>query len=491
MRDLLTQNSVTDLDSDITLITPPSSESALSTALNTNPHLTGLPLPKPDLLAPKDLDNTTGTAAIFRLPEVREIVKRDFIVLPCDIVCELGGDALLEAWMVRQASLGGSSGGGHGSRMALNGEKLGRRGGLAVCYDTLGETVIKGEETDFIATTPVGPGPVPAPRSSVLSQLSNVVLSMPTATLKDLTEKRGTLSVRHSLLETHARVRILGSHRDAHIYIFPAWVMDMINENDRMDSIGEDVVGWWAKAGWQDGLAEKLGLRGIFHNASPAGREENLLDNPTTKDEPDFSTLSSTQSSNLQKPPPNTKSNLTVPPILTYQHPSSQPAPLIRRVDNTALLLTISLQLAKLESLENGGTSLFAHSKKVAYPEGIAQRTTVTRPDCLLDSNVVVEEKCSLKECIVGAGCLIKSGAKLTRCVLMDGVVVGSGCKLSGCVIGKRAEIGEECTLQDCEVQENLLVESGTEDKGAKLMSSRGMEATEEEMDLEDDAAEE
>src|ERR1700709_281829 len=93
------RSSHTDQDSDITLIAPPSSAPAITTALNTNPHLTGLPLPKPDLLAPKELDQNTGTAQIFRLPEVRAIVKGDFIVLPCDLVCELGGESLIESWM--------------------------------------------------------------------------------------------------------------------------------------------------------------------------------------------------------------------------------------------------------------------------------------------------------------------------------------------------------------------------------------------------------
>src|SRR5271167_2314798 len=93
----------------ITLITPPASASALSAALNTNPHLTSLPSPKPNLLAPERLDQTTGTAEIFRLPQVRAAITGDFIVLPCDLVCELGGESLLETWMIKQAGLGGAT----------------------------------------------------------------------------------------------------------------------------------------------------------------------------------------------------------------------------------------------------------------------------------------------------------------------------------------------------------------------------------------------
>jgi len=121
---------------------------------------------------------------------------------------------------------------------------------------------------------------------------------------------------------------------------------------------------------------------------------------------------------------------------------------------DTAHITAIRLvQLAKLESIENLGREdpvPFAHQSKIAYPEGIASKTTVTRPDCLLAENVTVEEKCSIKESVIGANCQIKSGAKLTRCVLMDGVVVGKGCKLTGCILGKRSVIGEDSVLVDC-----------------------------------------
>ena len=433
--------------------------------MNTNPHLTGLPLPKPDVLSPEGLDQNTGTAQIFRLPEVKAVVKGDFIVLPCDLVCEFGGESLLETWMIKEAGLGGV-GGDHqlGAKLAPAGGKRIQRGGLGVWYETKGENIVKGEETDFIATSPLNTGSVPPSRTSLLSHMSKLVYSVPTDTLNDITEDKKSLPIRHSLVRTHSRIRMLSSHRDAHIYVFPAWVLDMINRNEHFDSIGEDVVGWWAKAGWQEGLGDKLGLREVFANADSAAGDDNLLENGPA-DDIDFTALSSTWTSDLQIT--QTSEKFEIPPILAYIHPSkptqkNPTVPLIRRVDTAPLLLSVSLQLAKLESIENLGRetpSPFAHQSKIAYPEGIASKTTVTRPDCLLAENVTVEEKCSIKESVIGANCQIKSGAKLTRCVLMDGVVVGKGCKLTGCILGKRSVIGEDSVLVDCEVQENLLVE--------------------------------
>ncbi|KAI1084563.1 nucleotide-diphospho-sugar transferase [Whalleya microplaca] len=510
----------------ITLICPPSAADAITTALNTNPFLTGLPHPRPDLVAPRDLDQNTGTAEILRLPEVREVVTSDFVVLPCDLVCELGGDKLLQAWMVKAASLPDLLG---------DGEPPYDSGGLGVWYETKASNPVKGEETDFIATAPIPASPTPTSKDSILPHLSYLTYSLPKDSLNDITDEKNGFPIRHSLLRSHPRLRMLTTHRDAHIYILPQWILKFIQQNERLETIGEDVIGSWAKAYWQTGLSEKLGMSKVLE-----GRIESSEDDGSAHGDDALanSGLISPPMKLHESPPPADSrrrqsdgliarpKKSTVPPILAYVHPSSPDAPVLRRVDTAQLLLAISLQLAKLPPIEETGVdaaSPFAHSRKVAYPEGVKPRTTITRQDCLIADNVMVEEKTSIKETVVGANCQIKEGAKLFQCLLMDGVVVGKGCKLTRCILGKRSEIGEGSTLTDCEVQENLLVEpkskcpisvipiptqpiptqtaksdpkvpvsevlttgacdlSAAEDKDSKLMSSSGMEASEQEM---------
>jgi translation initiation factor eIF-2B subunit gamma len=461
------------------LVCPPSAAEAITTALKTNPFLTGLPLPRPDLLAPKGLDQNTGTAEILRLPEVQAAVSSDFLVLPCDLVCELGADKLLQAWMVKSASLEDLVG-----DSKSNGP---RSGGLGVWYQTKTATPIKGEETDFVATVPLPSSSVLPAKGSLFPHMEKVVYSMPTDSLKDLVEEKKGFPVRHGLLRQHPRVRMLTTHRDAHIYIFPHWVMQFVKENDRLETIGEDVVGWWVKAGWQKGLSTKLGLDPILrrpdsdstdgqtspggHNTASGARKLGadsrgpnapnpvISSNPANDDNHSDHSDDHTPSPSTSPPP--------VPPMLAYIHPTTPSSPLIRRVDTAQLLLQISLQLAKLPSLEETGpdapASPFAHARKVAYPEGVKSRTTITKQDSLVADNVTVQEKTSIKECVVGANCQIGEGAKLSQCLLMDGVVVGRNCKLTKCILGKRSEIGEGCVLTECEVQENLLVEAKSE----------------------------
>ncbi|KAI0485699.1 hypothetical protein F4859DRAFT_392746 [Xylaria cf. heliscus] len=453
----------------------------MTTALNTNPFLTSLPHPRPDLVAPQGLDYNTGTAEILRLPEIKDIVKCDLLVLPCDLVCEIGGDKLLQAWLVKAASLAD-----------LLGDELAphRSGALGVWYETKASNPIKGEETDFVAITPM-PKDLTSPENSIAQHLSYLTLSMPTDSFNDLVEEKSNFSLRHGLLRKHPKLRMLTTHRDAHIYFLPKWIMDFIKENEKLETIGEDVIGWWAKATWQTGLPERLGLvkalQGRITATDPTGptREESpsprgVISNSQGSDNSPSAGPEYAHSPLLKKP-----AQAAVPPVLAYIHPSEPDAPLLRRVDTAQLLLAVSLRLAKLPPIEEAGldaASPFAHPKKIAYPDGVKPRTTITRQDCLIANNVMVDEKTSIKESVVGANCQIKEGAKLFQCLLMDDVVVEKGCKLTRCILGKRSVIGEGSVLTDCEVQENLLVEPRTDDKDNKLMSSSGLEASEQDM---------
>ncbi|KAI5294886.1 hypothetical protein KEM52_002945 [Ascosphaera acerosa] len=132
---------------------------------------------------------------------------------------------------------------------------------------------------------------------------------------------------------------------------------------------------------------------------------------------------------------------------------------LIRRVDTVSLLLATNLRVARLTSANPA--SPFAHPANIAWPDGIAAKTTVTAADCLIDTNVTVQPRCVIKESVVGAGCVIGAGVRLSRCVLMENVVIEDRCSLMGCIVGRHARIGKASDLRECEVQDGNIVEAG------------------------------
>ena len=467
---------------DITLITPPTSAKAIEAALSQNPHLTSLPSPKPDLLAPEGLDQTSGTAEILRLPQVQSAITGDFIVLPCDLVCELAGESLVEAWMIKQAGLAGASGSTPTSRsrnIKFDAESHGRRGGMGVYFETKGEGTTKREETDFLITAPLGGNNRISSQGSLLLDLQLLVYSTTKDSLEDIKEENKFFPLRHSLAEQHPRTKILTTYRDAHIYVFPYWVLEMIKKTPEMESISEDVVGWWVKAGWQKGFAAKLGLNEVLRPRRTSTSEDNI---PTLESELDLANLTSTWiAGKATKATTNSVQQTSVPPFLAYIQPRHPEAPLIRRVDTAQLLLYVSLKLAKLNSITDIGkqqASPLAHTRKIAYPAGVAPRTTINQADCLLADNITVETKSIIKESVIGANCHIKSGAKLTRCLLMDGAVVGERCELTGCVIGRRAQIGPSSILIDCQVQEGNVIPEETDAKGQNFMVFEGLDVS-------------
>lgn len=505
----------------ITLITPPQSQPALSAALSQNPHLTSLPSPSPSILAPLDLTFTTGTAELLQLPAVQDAIISDFLLLPCDLVCDVVGETFLAAWMTHLGGLGGVTDGQDievpGPKMVgLGGEKGGRRGGFSVWYNTAGrEESVKDEECDFNATAKFDaheghPSPIRlnAPNSLELhGNIRKLVWATPMDSLQDECEEHeNQLQIRTSLIVRYGNVKILTQYRDSHVYFFPYWVKDFAKVNEDFESISEDLVGTWAKAEWRKpSYRARFGAKEVFGRKQKGAQiDGSTIGDQLIEEELDLLALSSTRTSRIQpaKPLESQKTPATLaarvgtdlddsqftpdsenenespplfPPILAYLHPSDSSAPLIRRVDNPSLLLSVSLLLAKLPSQEESSasgqeSSPLSHPNKIAPSSTIAPRTTVTKNDCLIGDNVAVAEKCVIKESVLGARCVIGEGARLTKCLIMDGAVVQEKCQLHGTIVGKKAVVGKKSTLQNCQVQDGNAVPEGTDAKNENFM---------------------
>lgn len=176
---------------------------------------------------------------------------------------------------------------------------------------------------------------------------------------------------------------------------------------------------------------------------------------------------------------------------------------MVRRVDTSPLLLSTSLELAKLASIEDVGedeASPLAHATKISASANISGHISISRSDSLIGFSVKVEEHVSVKESVVGSYSHLKKAAKLMKCVLMEGVVIGERCRLTNCIIGRKVQIGADTTLTDCEVEDGYIVEAKSKllfprvesgsllifcsiavEKGEKIMSSEGLEVDNEE----------
>ena len=506
---------------DITLITPPASKQTIRSALAQNPHLTSLPSPSPDLLAPADLEHTTPTAELLRLPEVQKIISSDFLLLPCDMICDISGEGFLETYLTSLAGLGGIgtfSEDDYSKPKAdadsLGGEQSGRRGGLSIWYNTANrEESVKKEECDFMCTAKLdsqNSQPLSTKKASNDSgTMRKLVWTMPMSELWDQIEedKDKSWKIRQSLLRKHGHVKCMTQYRDSHIYFFPYWVKDFARINDEFESVSEDLVGTLAKAEWRKpGYRARFGVQKIL-TAKPERVDDRPRGEIPIEEEIDLLSLSSTQvtlptpvspvaqqkrtaqlASRVRADPEDSilsaESDATetalesippVPPILAYILPSTSSAPLVRRVDTTPLLLSVSLLVAKTPSIEDSAVqkqpaSPFAHAQKVASTAAIAPRVTISRSDTLIGSNAAIATQCVVKNSCIGSNVSLGAGSRVTGCVIMDGTSIGEKCVLTGTVIGKKVKIGSKCQLTNCEVQDANMLGDGVEGKGEKYL---------------------
>ena len=505
---------------DITLITPPASKDAIAAALAQNPYLTSLPSPSADLLAPEDLDHTTPTVDLLRLPEVQEVIKSDFLLLPCDLVCEIPGEDCLETHLTTLGTLGSDidPNGLQPGISRSNGSANARSGGLSIWYNTADrEESVKKEECDFMCTANLGQqSNLSIFRSKTNPEqpptvLRKLVWAMPMSELHDQIESRRSWDKhwhpRASLLKHYGFVKTLTKYRDSHIYLFPRWVKDFALLNEQFESVSEDLVGTWAKAEWRGPqFRAQFGVQELFGDAKPPQNgDERPSDEMRIEDDLNLLSLSTTQTTRHPREeviapqrPAHLSSRVTggpkssilspknpatasepiphMPPIYAYVAPSAPSAPLIRRVDTTPLLLSVSLLLAKLPALDEPATkdstpSPFAHSSKIAPTATIAPQVSITRADTLIGSNSSVESKCVVKASVIGSNVTIASGCRLSGCVIMDGATVGEKCELNGTVVGRKARLGKGCKLVGCEIQDENVVADGTEGgKGEKFL---------------------
>ncbi|EGX46618.1 hypothetical protein AOL_s00097g522 [Orbilia oligospora ATCC 24927] len=495
-------------------------ETAIRTAVNEiyatrEPHPSAgknpKPLQKPKIVGAASPGSRTGTADVLRHPQVYNHIKKDFMILSCDSICEIPATTIIKEWMLLPETVGD------------------KKGALGVWYEVKKE---KGVERDTIITGPV-------PRYDLESHLRTTeARTDPTTELTYLLQNfgsrtddgKGDIEIRRSLFKHHPKVMYHSLYRDAHIYIFPAWSLKFILNNPRskLKSIKDDVLTWWAKAGWQgSGLqAHNLGILDILSGEDgDDGRKSDSLsmasyhdDEVTEADVEKFLGLSSMGQSGYSTTPGAgkrkeintrgwfpTKNKIPSPADSPISNSSEEkvfkkikkPAynglfcpgvavfkpkmtitplattPLIRRVDTLPLYLSTCLELARNPTY---------NTKPIHSSAVIDSKANVSNIDSMVGSGTKVEGKVLVKRSVIGKDVKIGASAKIQGCVILDGAQIGAGCKLEGCIIGRHATIGENSTLTSCQVVEDIYLRNGTVEKN-QLITESSLPESDEEMD--------
>ncbi|KAG7666567.1 hypothetical protein Ndes2526B_g04967 [Nannochloris sp. 'desiccata'] len=88
---------------------------------------------------------------------------------------------------------------------------------------------------------------------------------------------------------------------------------------------------------------------------------------------------------------------------------------------------------------------------------------------CMVGSESVLGDKCSVKRSVIGRGCFLGSGVKIINSVLMDGVQVGDTCHIQNSIVCKGCVVQTGAQVKDCQIGPMFVVKAGSDHKAEVL----------------------
>jgi len=265
--------------------------------------------------------------------------------------------------------------------------------------------------------------------------------------IADYDSSEDELSLRMSMLWRFPRVKLHINLRDAHLYIFKHWVLDVIKENEKISSIRQDLVPLIVKCQYQRKLVE---IENMGKYASKEDPLDTALSLSTVYDDFDEKLL------NEHDPyKSNFKSNIKVNTFV-YRGGYCCRANTIANYN----------EMNRLTSKQG------LNIRRVAETADVTQKSQIGN-DSIVGEYTKIAEKSSVKRSIIGAHCVIGKNVKIANSIIMDHVVLEDSVKLDGCIVCNNAKVLEGSSLTKCEVAGGYIVERKTEENGQKLVGFR------------------
>ncbi|KAH6561216.1 hypothetical protein BASA62_009993 [Batrachochytrium salamandrivorans] len=230
------------------------------------------------------------------------------------------------------------------------------------------------------------------------------------------------LELRTSLIEKFPVIHIHSQLRDAHLYIFRRWVIDLVVKDRNISSIKNDLVPLLLEFQHRESIVKKEGIdKFLSTNLDLFGR----------------AMLYST--SGHEPTPHNVTCNAVV-----------------YRDGFTARGNTIwSYSELNRHVIKNSTDVRVQASSEVSAKTQVGQ-------DSLVGEGSKIDERCSVKKSVIGNHCTIGKNVKLTNSIIMDYVHIEDNVKIEESIICSNAKIGRRAMLKDCRVGAMQIVPAET-----------------------------
>ncbi|KAI9104689.1 nucleotide-diphospho-sugar transferase [Phlyctochytrium arcticum] len=276
----------------------------------------------------------------------------------------------------------------------------------------------------------------------------------------------GFMKLRTSMLRKFPNLRLYTKLRDAHVYIFKRWVMDILTSNKGISSIRKDLIHYLIQCQYSRKALERERMAELLA-ANPDPLEEAQLLSTTSHEfkQPSLDHTDMVSEETLPRP---SVASATEPKGLSALNTEVVCAAVIARDSFCARANTVwaygelNKQLAKnLPDKNNMGSGGDLRAKQ-----------TQIGPDSMVGESTQLGDRCSIRRSVIGKHCTLGKNIKIVNCVIMDYVVLEDNVKLDGCIISQHAKILEKVQLKDCEVGPKYIVDKETVGKGEQFTES-------------------
>ncbi|KAI8920563.1 nucleotide-diphospho-sugar transferase [Entophlyctis helioformis] len=346
-----------------------------------------------------EVPENSGSADALR--SIRGKIKTDFIVMSCDLITDMPAHHLINSFRLRSPAM------------------------TAVFYDA--------SSLESQADRP--PSSSSSTKEEDMSEFVGIddraSRLLFTANRADIDDD---LELRTSLIAKFPRVHLHSALRDAHLYVFRRWVLELLVRNKTISSVKNELVPLLLECQHRESVAkregvDKLASLDIFERAMAhmMGRSERPLAGQA----------------------------LPVPDTDAASHGIFCNA-LVYRSGFTARANTVWSYSEVNRHMVKGYTEARVPASAVINPK------TQVGGDSLVGEGSMIDERSSVKKSIIGNHCTVGKNVKITNSIIMDYVNIEDNVKLEGCVVCSNAKIGERAQLKDCEVSAEKIVAADT-----------------------------
>ncbi|KAJ3409732.1 hypothetical protein HDV05_004289 [Chytridiales sp. JEL 0842] len=253
-----------------------------------------------------------------------------------------------------------------------------------------------------------------------------------TEPLEDLDDE---LPVRMAMFEKFPTLNIHSKLREAHLYVFKRWVIDLVVKS-KVNSIKSELIPLLIQSQFSDRVLKREGIDKLL--ASPANGDT-------------FQTarkISSTGGGLV--------GSATTPSVVCTAV-----------VAKEGYCFRANTQWTYLE----GNRQMTKHMTEglIAENAGFSQRTQVG-PDSMVGEGTRLGERTGVKKSVIGKHCIIGRNVKIVGSVIMDHVIIDDNVKLEGSIVCNDAKIGESSHVKDCQIGAGYKMDKDTQAKNESFI---------------------